>query len=185
MEWKYSSIGIRSLAFGIASLPYGSEVKAALNPATRAALDDPNSTKWHDGSVVLEAAEVVKRFGGNEGVEAMNYHAVKRSLGPVMAPFLKVSLALFGASPATLFSRMNENLTPVMRGVTTTWAAADPLSGRLIVTHPDPVLAVSWPCWRGSLRFTFDLCGVKGEIVDRSQPSSDRTLAFDLAWKKV
>ena len=42
--WKYSSIGIRSLAFGVASLPYGAEAKAAMTPATRLALEQPNSS---------------------------------------------------------------------------------------------------------------------------------------------
>jgi len=133
---------------------------------------------------VLEVAEVVKRFGGEQGVDDMSYIAVKRSLAPVMAPFLKVSLALFGASPETLFKRMNESLRAVMLGVTTEWSATGQQAGRLVVTHPDPIQDVSWSSWRGSLRFTFDLCGVTGKIVDRPQFASANTLAFDLSWQK-
>lgn len=68
--------------------------------------------------------------------------------------------ALFGTSPETIINRRNDSLGPVMKGVRTEWVK----SGRIIITHPDDVKEVSWPCWKGSLRFTYDLCGVKGEI---------------------
>ena len=182
MEWKYSSMGLRALAVGVSSLPCADAAFAAMTPETRAALQNPSSIKWHDGSVVISVAEAVHRFAGDEGVEAMNYAALQRSLGPVMAPFLKVSLALFGAGPDTLLKRMNESLGTVMRGVTTQWQPASPTAGRLVITHPDVVRDVSWPCWKGSLRFIYDLCGVEGSITPMKQSASTKTLAFDCAW---
>ena len=149
---------------------------------TRAALHEPSSSKWHDGSIVIDLAQAVHQFAGDEGVEAMNYAALKRSLGPVVAPFLKVSLALFGARPDTILKRFNESLGTVMTGVTTQWQPASSTAGRLVITHPDDVREVSWPCWKGSLRFIYDLCGVQGTISPMKELSSTRTLVFDCAW---
>lgn len=47
MEWKYSALGVRSLAVGIASLPCGKEALATMKPETRAALATPSSVSWH------------------------------------------------------------------------------------------------------------------------------------------
>lgn len=182
MEWKYSGMGIRSLAVGVASLPCGKDALAAMKPETRAALTDPSSASWHDGSVVIDAAEAVQRLAGDAGVETMNYEAVKRSLGPIMAPFLKVTLALFGASPDTIIKRMNDSLGTVMKGVRSEWVPSGPKRGRVIITHPDDVKEVSWACWQGSLRFTYDLCGVKGDITPHRESATARTLAFDCSW---
>ena len=182
MEWKYSSMGMRSLAVGVASLPCAKDALAAMKAETRAALENPSSTSWHDGSIVIDAAEAVHRFAGNEGVEAMNFAALKQSLGPVVAPFLKVTLTLFGGTPDTLIKRMNDSLSTVMKGVRTEWQPTGPRAGRLTITHPDDVRDVSWPCWRGSLRFTFDLCSVKGEATPVREASTVRTLVFDCAW---
>jgi hypothetical protein len=182
MEWKYSAMGVRSLAVGVSSLKCATDAFAAMKPETRAALESPSSTNWHDGMVVIDAAEAVLRLAGEAGVEEMNYTAVKRSLGPVMAPFLRVTLALFGASPDSIIKRMNDSLGAVMRGVRSEWQPSGPKSGRIIITHPDDVRDVSWPCWKGSLRFTYDLCGVKGEIQPRRDAATPRTLVFDCTW---
>lgn len=182
MEWKYSAMGVRSLAVGVASLPCGKQALEAMKPETRAALTTPSSANWHDGSVVIDAAEAVHTLAGDAGVESMNYQAVKQSLGPIMAPFIKVTLALFGTSPETIIKRMNDSLGTVMKGVRTEWVKSGPKSGRIIITHPDDVKEVSWPCWKGSLRFTYDMCGVKGEINPHRASASTRTLVFDCSW---
>lgn len=183
MEWKYSSTGIRSLRIGVDSLSCAKDALAAMKPETRAALANPTSEKWHDGGVVIDAAEAVFKFAGDAGVEAMNYAAVKQSLGPLMAPFLMVTLALFGSTPDSLFKRLNESLRTVMKGVQTQWVAGTAKGGRLIITHPEEVREMSWPCWKGAMRFTFDMCRVTGQITERRDQSTPRTLVFDCSWE--
>lgn len=182
MEWKYSSAGIRSLHVGVSSLPCAAQAFAAMKPETRAALQNPSSASWHDGSVVIDAAEAVERFAGEDGVVAMNETAVKQSLGPLMAPFLKVTLALFGGSPETIIKRMNDSIGTVMKAVTTVWTSTGPKSGRLVITYRDDVRPVSWPCWKGSLRFIYDLCGVTGDITPVKDAASPKQIVFDCRW---
>ena len=91
MEWKYSSVGVRSLAIGLAHLKCEKEALATMQPATRFALANPMSTRWHDGFIVVDAAEAVQRLEGDAGVEALNYAAVKQSIGPIMMPFMSVT----------------------------------------------------------------------------------------------
>jgi hypothetical protein len=43
-------------------------------------------------------------------------------------------------------------------------------------------LALSWPCWHRALRFTYDLCGVTGELKPHRASATARTLAFDCSW---
>jgi hypothetical protein len=183
MEWKYSSAGMRALAFGVSTMQCHQEALAAMRPETRAALERPQSAPWHDGALVIDAAEAVQRFAGDAGVEDMNYQAVKRSLGPLVAPFVKISLTLFGAQPGTIYARMNENLTTVMKGVRTEWVQAPGAKqGRLTITHPDDIRPIAWPSWTGSLRFTFDLCGVAGTITPVPGAATIRTVVFDASW---
>jgi hypothetical protein len=183
MEWKYSSLGIRSLSVGISSLACGADALLQMKIETQNALRNPNSAAWHDGSIVIDAAEAVDRLGGHVAVEEMNHTAAAKSLGPVIGPFVKVSLALFGASPATTFSRMNDSLMVVMKGVRTQWHPADKNSGRLTIFHGDIVAPVSWPCWRGALRFSYDLCGATGAVLSKPELANATTLVFDCSWK--
>lgn len=184
MEWKYSSVGVRSLAVGIASLSCGKEALAAVQPETRFALANPMSAKWHDGQVVIDSAECVKRLAGDEGVETMNFAAVKQSLGPLMSPFLSITLTLFGATPDSILKRTNNSLRSVILNVETEWQVTGPHSGLLVTKYPDAVVDVSWSCWKGAIRFVYELCGATGEIVRRREGATDRSLLFDCSWKK-
>ncbi|HEY0883208.1 MAG TPA: hypothetical protein VGD87_16850 [Archangium sp.] len=78
-----------------------------------------------------------------EDGSAGNETAVKQSLGPLMAPLLKVTLALFGGSPETIIKRMNESIGTVMKAVTTVWTPTGTKSGRLVITYRDDVRPVS------------------------------------------
>ena len=182
MEWKYSSMGLRALAFRLKQLPYAAKALAVMRPETRAAIENPSSTSWHDGMVVLDLLVAVRQFASDEGVEALNYDAVKHSLGPVLAPFLKVTLALFGGSPESIFKRMNDSIGTVMKNVRAEWKPTGPSQGRLTLTYPDDVNDVSYASWKGSLRFVFDLCAVKGVITPRPAEATARSIVFDCSW---
>lgn len=142
------------------------------------------SARWHDGQVVIDSAECVQRLEGDEGVENMNFAAVKQSLGPLMAPFLSITLTLFGASPDSILKRTNNSLRSVMLNVETQWQVTGPSSGVLVVKYPDLVGDVSWSCWKGAIRFVYELCGATGEILRRTEGATDRTLLCDCTWVK-
>lgn len=177
-------MGVRSLSKALEGLPRREELLAAMKPATREAMNNPSSARWHDGDVVLDSAKAVDALLGREAVEEMSYQAVKKSMGPVMEPFLRVSLALFGTSPSTIYKRMNDSLKTVMQNVTASWAPRDEHSGTLTISHPDDVPEVSWASWKGSLRYVFDLCGAKdGTLVARQDLATPKTLVFECSWK--
>jgi hypothetical protein len=183
MDWKYSSMGMRSLSVGIASLPYGARALETMTSDTQSALKNPSTASWHDGSLVLDAAQAVHRLGGDSGVELMNLTAAQKSIGPILAPFVKVSLALFGATPNTTLSRMNESLVTIMKGVRSEWELQSKNAGRLTIFHPDDVVPVSWPCWRGALLFSYELSGSQGDIRAQHSLAKTRTLVFECSWK--
>lgn len=154
-----------------------------MKPSTRQALDRPSAERWHDGAVVIDAAEAVHRLAGDAGVEAMNAAAVKQSLGPILAPFLKVTIALFGGAPDSILKRMNDSLRNVMDGVRSEWSSTGPKSGRLVISYPDEVMPVAWPCWKGSLSYIYELCGTEGVVVAQADAATSRTIVFDCSWK--
>lgn len=183
MNFKYSAIGVRSLADGLAAQPYAAQVLDAVAPATRAALDNPRLTRWHDGSVVIDFAETIERLQGAEACELVHFQAVRHSLGPFITPFLRVSLAMGGGSPGFIYAQMNDTLGTVMSGPRIAWEEKTTRSGQLTIFHPDDLAKISWLSWRGSLRFVYFLANVAGELTPRHDLAGPRSLVFDCSWR--
>lgn len=182
MNWKYSSIGMRSLAAGLEASGRAREVLEQCQPATRDALLNPMANSWHDGSAVVDVSVVMERLLGEAAVDEVYYQAVKRSLGPVMEPFMRVMLIVTGRKPQAVFSRMNSSLAPVMKGVQVLWQQASPTSGVITVQHQDEVAPVSFVAWAGSFRYTFDLIGIPGTITPKRPSPDNREFRFDVSW---
>jgi hypothetical protein len=182
MNWKYSSVGVQSMSRALALTGKAEQVLARCGPQTRAALDKPHLESWHDGSVVVDLSLAIQAELGDAAVDEVYYQAVKRNLGPVMEPFLKVMLMLGGRKPETVLSKMNASLASIMKGVRTEWTPTGPKAGVLTVIHEDEVKPVSFFAWGGSLRYSFDLVGVKGRVTPRMPSPDNKRFTFDLSW---
>lgn len=182
MNWKYSSVGMRSIRYGLETTGRLRDVEAKLQEASRAALEAPHSSAWHDGSVVVDISLAIQSVLGDAAVEQVYYQAIKRSLGPWMEPFLKVMMALTGSKPEAVLARMNQSLKPIMQGVHTEWTQTSPDGGTLVVVHEDEVKPVSFFAWGGSLRYSFDLCGAKGTVTPKMPSPDNKRFTFELSW---
>lgn len=183
MEWKYSGVGVRSLAAGLATTGRAPEVLARCSPATREALAHPLLSAWHDGSVVVDVTLALEAELGRAGVEEVYYQAMKRSLGPFLEPFLRILMGFAGAKPGGLLGVMNQALAPLMRGVTTTWTATGADAGLLEVRYAEPIVPASEAAWQGSVRYTFDLTGVTGEVTPKPLAPSLQGFSFEVRWR--
>lgn len=182
MNWRYSSIGIRSLAAGLEATGRRTEVLALCTAETQRVLSAPMSSPWHDGSVVVDVSVAMEAVLGEAAVSEVYFWAIKHSLGPVMEPLLKVLLIISGRRPAAVFSRMNGTLSSVMKGVQVKWAPTSERSGVITVLHEDEVKPVSFAAWAGSLRYTFELVGVPGTVNPRRPSPDNREFQFDINW---
>ena len=117
-----------------------------------------------------------------EAVETLNHEIVRDSLGPVLGPVLKMATLLAGASPATLFSRLDQLASAGSRGSTHTWAKESDTSGTLTIRYPSPQpLALMEAIWRGIFRVTRDLLGTP-VIIDSVTEAPGHAFVFRIRW---
>lgn len=160
---------------------YGA-VLERLSPEAREAFAEPYARRWWP-SAVLE--DVLARGVDltPDGYTELNYAMTKNSLGPIVGPIFAVAMTLSGATPATVFARLDKAIRAGMNGVTAEWAPLSSTRGVLRITYPRPWLSVAEHTWRGTIRFAFDFCGVKTGRVEDFRLLHGRTVfEFDVAW---
>ncbi|MCU0695945.1 MAG: hypothetical protein MUC96_05400 [Myxococcaceae bacterium] len=184
MEWQYSGVGLKALVEVLRARPDVEQVFARVSPATREALERPSLSKWHDGAVIFDVTLAMDAVMGGDAIEAVYYEHVRRSIGPLMAPFVKVALSLAGNDPRTIFKRMDGMMGSVVKGVASAWSETTPTAGVLTLTHRDEVKVPSVRAWAGVLRYPFDLCEVKGTVRPRLDGFDGHHLVYDLAWTR-
>jgi hypothetical protein len=182
MEWQYSGVGLKALVEVLRARPEAGQVFARVSPPTRAALDKPSLSKWHDGSVIFDLTLTMDAVMGGDAIEDVYYEHVRRSVGPLMAPFVKVALSLAGKDPRTIYKRMDDMMGSMVKGVSSTWQETTATSGVLTLHHRDEVKVPSVRAWAGVLRYPFDLCEVKGEVRPRLEGFDGHHLVYELSW---
>lgn len=180
--FEVSAMNLSSLARALEARGLLDGVKAAVKPETRAALDDPMSSRWHAGAVAVDAWQAIVDAEGPAQLEALNLKVTAESFGPVVRPLVKVALALGGSSPATVFGRLNDAIKVATRGVTVTWTPSGAQAGQVAFEYPcamPPVVVEHG--WRGVMRFGEELTG-KTFRFERFEAASDRRFVFHVAW---
>lgn len=120
--------------------------------------------------------------GGAKAVRQMGYETARDAAGPVITPVIKTLIALFGATPATLFSRMDRIGSAFLKGLQFDYTPRDERGGRLTITAPDATPPSAFIIWEGALRLAFDLTQVEGR-VEPCELVGDRTARYQVAWE--
>jgi hypothetical protein len=159
-------------------------VVARLRPEVQNILTTLWSTRWVPSMVMEEITNAVEAQGGLELIERLNTQMMRDSLGPILAPMLKVALAITGRTPATLFSRLGEAGKTAMRGeVVFAYEVTSPRSGTLTIRYPRPLAPNLLAVWRGVFRFLYELSGMpQGRVEAAEQLEGGREYRFKLAW---
>lgn len=184
MDWQYSGVGLKALMDSLSARPDAAQVLARVKPETRSALDRPSMHKWHDGGVVFDLTIAMDAVMGGDAVEGVYYDHVRRSIGPLMAPFVKIALSLAGKDPRTIYKRMDDMMASMVKGVRSSWEEQTPTSGVLSLTHTDEVKVPSVRAWAGVIRYTFDLCEVSGTVTPRLEGFDGHRLQYELRWTR-
>ncbi len=108
-------------------------VSAKISPEARAAFAaPPPASSWMDAAPIEELMGVVEALHGEQSVRALS-HGAQKDLVPVLRPVIEGVLRIFGASPATMYARMELLTRTSLRGVEFGWEAASPESGTMEV----------------------------------------------------
>lgn len=179
MTFSTTPIFVRALANALTSLQLRDRVLPLVPPSTRASLTDPGLVRVHDGAVALHVCTAL----ADEGLsEKLFEEQLRRTLGSVLGPLLKVMMALAGNSPAAAFSRLDDMFKVLMSGVTPSWAPSSASSGVVTIAYPADVTVDRFAAhgWAGALRYAYEIAGVKGTAVPQQWEGSRVTVA--VSW---
>lgn len=179
-DFTVSAMNVRGFGAALTALGHKEEVLALMPEAARAAYATPQSARWHPGQYAVEAWRATRALGGQALLDATNYRFFTDSLSPVVRPLVKVAIALSGASPATLFSRVGELVGLTMRGLEFGWAPTAARAGRFTVHYPRPVPSELLG-WRQVMRVGGEMTRAT-IVVDNFAAESDRQYRYDVHW---
>jgi hypothetical protein len=159
------------------------EIRPRLSPGAAQLLDKPPlPVSWVEVRLAHEPLVALSQIRGRDEVRALAHRVVSGKLGSVLKPLLATTLRLFGATPATLFSRLDTLTAVMLRGVKFSWTAAGATSGTLAIEYPYPVDDALFATWEGMLQLGFDLAQAPGEVTRARVQEGARRAEIDARW---
>jgi hypothetical protein len=170
----------------VAELRAGGELEALLprlSPeAAKLVEKPPLPVTWVDIRLVHEPLVALHGLKGRAAVRAVAHRAAAGQLGSMFRPLLASTLRLFGASPTTLFTRMDTITGIMLRGLKFTWTPSGPSSGTMAIEYPFPVHDALFAAWEGMLNFAFDLVQTKGTVAQARAGDGGKRAEIDVRW---
>lgn len=181
-SWETSAVYLSGMVKAARSAGLLDPLLPRLTDEARAAIAAPHSKRWHPSRVTTELTTALLETAGPIALEDLAFVVARDSFGPIVGSMAKVALTIVGASPATLFTRLDQSIQTAARGVKVSWTPTDAKSGVIVVQYPVvPPRAVEIT-WRGAIRFAFHLVGVPGSIADAVRDANDTALRFGVSW---
>ena len=180
----------RSMATALSDHRLLDEIVAAVSPAARAMLlDPPLPTVWIDGRILNEVYETILRLHGADALRRLNRQAIEQGVSPLIRGAAESILRVFGASPATLLSRLGRVSGTISRGVAYRYDAETETSGTFEIecTHLDNVPLGAFIAIIGGLDLVFEMCSVRGsfgqpEVVQNGRHNRARV---PVSWRAM
>src|SRR6185436_9157478 len=88
----------------------------------------------------------------------------RSKLGSILIPFMRTLLALWGATPHSIFRQVQRLAGVVSKGLNLSYVPETPTSGRVELFYPEGTNDAVYASWEGSFHLAFDVAGVKGTI---------------------
>lgn len=117
---------------------------------------------------IEELNVIVGALHGSEGVKRVAKESVNQAVIPVLRAIIEGFLRLFGATPATLLSRMAQITASTAKGVEYQWTSTGPSSGTLLIAYTGRknVPTEQFIGTSGTIEVVFDLCRVRGRVSE-------------------
>ena len=180
-KWQASAVQLAALWKQVKARGLEAKVLARVQPATRAALENPWSARWHSGDVLTDVSQSIIDEAGTDAFADLNYDMTRESFGPIVRPLITVALAITGRSPGTGFARVPSGVTSALQNVAVSWKETSPNSGALSFVYPSPIRPETEFAWRGALRALAELAGSPAR-VEKVELLGGNSLHLHLAW---
>ncbi len=142
----------------------------------------PLPISWVSGRHVDAILEAVLALGGEERLLQLAEEVARASFGPVLRPLLKTLTSLFGASPASLFGRLDAVLPVFVRGASFGYEAKGEREGLLKLRAVDKPARAWLLQWKGTLRFGFEVAQVAGSIDSCTLDADGQGASYRVTW---
>jgi hypothetical protein len=159
------------------------DVIARVPPETASILASlPLAGSWIAFGHMVRITEAMEALVGPVGVRDFVHRAIDEARGPHIK-MLEGILRLFGASPATIFKRMNDIVKSTIENMEYRYTAIDDHSGIMAVTYhfDEPLPMCMYVGGSQALQAIFDACGVKG-MVGNPQVRGTNFVEYHLQW---
>ena len=143
----------------------------------------PPASSWVDGDVMFDLNRATLELLGADALERLTLAGNRAALSKAMTFAVESLMRLFGVSPATVFSRMNQMASSTTRGLDYQWTSTGARAGSLRITfvNATDIPAAAWISIRGGLRLVFDYCKLDGKIAPHALLPGARGNASDFA----
>jgi hypothetical protein len=163
------------------------KVREAVSPETQRFIDNPPRPLAFIPSTPIDEMETALHAITDDATLVECGLACARPLGwSLLAPVLRVAFTLFGHSPAPVLANLNRFFSLVTRGISFEWSETDGKAGVVTATFQgDGTPAAAFHVLRGSLFFTFEACGIVGQVgVPEVQEStgSAAIVRYEVKW---
>jgi hypothetical protein len=159
-------------------------VIARLPPATAALLRDPPlAGSWIDGMDMVRIVAAIEMVGGLDAVRRCGKETIEHIL-PKHHTLVTGLLRLFGATPATLFRRVNDLVRTTVEGINYTYTPQSERSGVMEVRYNVPGELPMCAFINGMTLFMvlFALAGIPNGYIGDPQRRGPATVAYELRW---
>jgi len=158
-------------------------VRAAVSERTRALIDDPPlAIAWVEASVMEEMMGAIHQLHGREAVREIALENARTKAGPIVIPFMRTLLALWGATPESLFKHMHRLVAIQARGLHVSYIPGTPTSGTMELVYPRGSTDAVYATWEGACQLAFEVCKVQGTVCRAEVSDGGRKARIAIRW---
>jgi hypothetical protein len=178
----------RALVAFVDSKGLHDKVHAAVPQDTQRMMDNPPRPLTFIPSKSIDDIETALHALTDDATLVECGLASARPLGwSLLAPVLRVAFTLFGQSPAPVFGNLNRFFSLVTRGILFEWAEREGGRGGTITAtfQGDGTPVAAFHVLRGSLLFTFEACGIVGQVgppLPIESSTSGALVRYEVKW---
>jgi hypothetical protein len=161
------------------------EVLTRVPPSTARLLKDPpRADVWVEGREVLNVVTAIDTLYGLDGVRRFARETLDQQIVPTHRPVLIGLLRMFGASPVTLFKRMNLLVRWNVKGMDYCYLATSERAGVMEVRYlaEEEIETSAFVSGATVMEALLELCSAENGTVGEPERLSATSVAYQIKW---
>jgi hypothetical protein len=178
-----SGLLVRGYRAALEELGKLNAVRERLAPEVAQLLSEPPlPMSWVPVDWFIQVAEATGAVAGHAGCRRLGEVCARSNAGGVLAPLIKTSLAIFGATPPTLYRRLDTFTSVLVRHAGFDFVPDGPRGGTLKLHYSRAATPAFFATWEGVCVYVHALCGVPAEVAQARLEEGGLTAAIDVRW---